>query len=670
VTLRATVLACILSLAATLVAAAGVRAQPEEEAPTRLTLLRQSPVTTPKHPLRVSVLATNRSDVEFANLELKLWLYDSTRSRSAYAASLEDEPPTGVFLVAPFPVEGTLGPGESRELSIVREMPELVARAENALYPMKVQLESNGLPIGVLRSPLVFIQERPLVPLNVSVIFVLDEGVHLGPRGEFVDDHLERSIAEGGRVESVVSSLEQFPVQATLVVSPMLLEQLQRMSDGYRRGADELPADSPSAERAGAMLDRIRALARRDEPATEVVALPFAGPSVPAMVEAGLHGDLAHQTELGRLGVGDALGVVPTSQLFRPPGGLLTTEAIRALADLGVAALIVDPEDLIPPPGLVLSPSAVTRIRAGLGRTLRAVAPDPVVAERLAALPDDPRLRARWTVGELTALYFEQPSVDRGVAILVQSGHDGIFLQSLLRSLQVQALPRGTRWLRPVRATRLLASTPDGEHRDLIDSRVRFYSESFLQTVAETRESIEQLESMTREPTPLTERLRTQVLVAEARDFVRDEAAALAFLHASQERVRREFDKVQPPTPSSVTLTSRGGVIPVTIRNLAGYRVRIRVVLLSPRLEFLEGDSRDVVLERPVQAFTFPVRAQTTGRFPVTVRLETPDGAAIAESQIVVRSTAYNLLALAITLGAALFLAAWWGRRFLPRLRT
>jgi hypothetical protein len=175
---------------------------------------------------------------------------------------------------------------------------------------------------------------------------------------------------------------------------------------------------------------------------------------------------------------------------------------------------------------------------------------------------------------------------------------------------------------------------------------------------------------MTGGPTPLSERLRTQVLVAEAREFVRDEPAALAFLDDVQDRVRREFDKVEPPTRSSVTLTSRGGVIPVTIRNTAGYRVQLVVVLLSPRLEFLEGDRRKVVLERPVQAFTFPVRAQTTGRFPVTIRLETPHGALIAQSQIVVRSTAYNLLALLITLGAALFLAAWWGRRFLPRLRT
>jgi hypothetical protein len=634
----------------------------------RLTLLRQSPVTTPRHPLRVRVLARNEGQVEYPNLELKLWVYDPARSRSAYAAGLRQEPTSGVFLVAPFPVEGSLRPGESRVLSIDREMPELVAREENALYPMKVQLESNGLPIGVLRSSLVFIEERPLVPLNVSLIFVFDEGVHLGARGEFVDDVLERSTALGGRVESMVAALEEVPVQATLVVSPMLLQQLQDMADGYRRGTVEVPADAPPAARAAAMLGRIRALARRS--ATEIVALPFAGPSIPSLVAADLHGDLAQQMQLGKSAVRDLLGVEPTGSLFRPPGGLLTSDAVRALADLEVERIIVDPEDLPPPPGLVLSPPAVARVDAGLGRTIRAVVPDAVVAGRLTALPEDPRLGARWTIGELTALYFEQPSVDRGVAILLHPGLDRTFLPSLLGSLQTQALPRATPWLRPVRASRLLSGTGDGEERPLVDSRVRLYSDSLLQSLAQARESIGQLESMTGGPTRLSERLRTQVLVAEARDFIRDEAAAMTFFDAVQDRVLREFDKVEPPSPSSVTLTSRGGVIPVTIRNLAGYRVRLRVVLLSPRLEFLEGDRRDVVLERPVQAFTFPVRAQTTGRFPVTIRLETPDGAAIAESRIVVRSTAYNMLALVITLGAALFLAAWWGRRFLPRLRT
>ncbi|HEV8681466.1 MAG TPA: DUF6049 family protein [Actinomycetota bacterium] len=656
---RAAVLALLVTLALTPAGATGLRAQTEEEAPARLTLLRQSPVATPTRRLRLSVLATNRGDVEYTNLGLELWLYDPARSRSAYAASLEQEPGQP-FLVTPFPVEGTLDPGQPRELSI--EMPQLVTRAENALYPMKVQLESNGVPIAVLRSALVFIHERPLVPLNVSLIFVLDEGVHLGPGGEFVDDHLERSVAPGGGLDSVTSSLAEFPVPATLVVSPILLEQLQRMADGYRRGIVEVRANEPPAERAAVMLDRIRALARR--PNTEVVPLPFAGPSVPSLVAGGLQQDLVEQMELGEKTVRELLGVQPIPGLFRPPGGLLTAAAVRVLADEEVKSLIVDPQDLPPPSGLVLSPPAVARVRAGLGRTLDAVVPDAVVAQRLSELPEDPRLRARWVIGELTALYFEQPSVDRGVAILVHAGQDRTFVQALVANLQSAI------WLSPASATRLLAITGDGELRSLNDLRVRLYSDAFLQETAEARESIDHLESMTEGTSPLSERLQGQVLLAEARDFLRDEPAGLAFLEAVQDRVRREFDKVEPPTPSSVTLTSRGGVIPVTIRNLAGYRVRIRVVLLSPRLEFLEGDSRKVVLDRRVQVFTFPVRAQTTGRFPVAVRLETLRGALIAESQIVVRSTAYNLLALVITLGAALFLAAWWGRRLLSRLRT
>jgi hypothetical protein len=666
---RAAALALLVAVSAAPAGAGEVLAQTEEP-PARLTLIAQSPVVGPKHSLRARVQATNRGDVEYTNLELKLWLYDPARSRSAYAASLEQEPSTGVFLVAPFPVEGTLAPGVTRELSIERPLPELEARAENALYPMKIQLEANGVAIAIVRSALVFIQERPLVPLNVSLIFVLDEGVHLGPDGEFLDDHLERSIAVGGRLESVVSSLEDVPVPVTLVISPMLLEQLRRMADGYRRSGVEVAAGSAPAEQAGAMLARLRNLARRSRPETEVVPLPFAGPSVPSLVAAGLHRDLEQQMRLGRNTVAELLGVDPPGGLFRAPGGLLTTGAVRALADLGVEALIVDPEDLPPPAGLVLSPPAVARVAAGPGRTLPAVAPDPVVAERLGALPEDPKLSARWTIGELAALYFEQPSVDRGVAILVPPGHDQVFLTSLLSSVRPQALPRGTAWVRPVRASRLLSVTATGEHRDLVPSRTPRYTSSFLEGVAASRESIDQLDSLTGNPTPLSERLHVQVLVSEARDFIRDEPAATAFLDAVQARVRREFRKVEPPRPSSITLTSRGGVIPVTIRNLAGYRVHVRVVLLSTRLEFLEGDSRTVVLERPVQTFTFPVRAQTTGRFPVTVRLETRQGARIAESQIVVRSTAYNVLALVITLGAALFLASWWGRRFLPRPRT
>jgi hypothetical protein len=111
------------------------------------------------------------------------------------------------------------------------------------------------------------------------------------------------------------------------------------------------------------------------------------------------------------------------------------------------------------------------------------------------------------------------------------------------------------------------------------------------------------------------------------------------------------------------------------VRNFTGMRVRVLVRLVSDRrLAFPSGNPRVVTLRAKAQSFTFPVRAETTGRIPIKIQVLTPFGrgrpAEITEVDTVVRSTAYNRLALFVTIGAAVFLLAWWGRRFLPRRTT
>src|SRR5262249_3694703 len=123
---------------------------------------------------------------------------------------------------------------------------------------------------------------------------------------------------------------------------------------------------------------------------------------------------------------------------------------------------------------------------------------------------------------------------------------------------------------------------------------------------------------------------------------------------------------------TQVTLTSRSGVLPLTLTNGTGYAVEVTLRFVADRrLEFENGNSYRVLLTGSSRTLTFRVRAETTGRFPITVDLETPAGATppdtIAQTVMVVRSTAYNKVALVLTIGAALFLGAWWGRRFLPR---
>jgi hypothetical protein len=191
-----------------------------------------------------------------------------------------------------------------------------------------------------------------------------------------------------------------------------------------------------------------------------------------------------------------------------------------------------------------------------------------------------------------------------------------------------------------------------------------------ISAIDRTEEALDRLRSIEARP-DLLEQVRRGILLSESRYLLAREDLALAFLAASRRIVESEFGKIRPPDElTEITLTSRVGDIPLTIHNEADYPVRVRVALGSPRLEFLTGGTRDVVLEPPGEAFIFPVRAQTTGRFLVSVQVQTPDGVPIADSTITVRSTAYNRVALVITIGAALFLALWWGRRFLPRRRA
>jgi hypothetical protein len=288
----------------------------------------------------------------------------------------------------------------------------------------------------------------------------------------------------------------------------------------------------------------------------------------------------------------------------------------------------------------------------------------------------DPSLQAQWVIGALSAIYFEQPGVDRGAAIMF--GENDVPNPELLRALFLrlrraspEVSPRAG-WLRSVKASRLSLTTvsPPFDQRELVPSQVQTLSPTFLAELRRARETIEQLESFTDQAGPFVERLKNLLLISEAAHFTDDEREGLAFLRAVRRSVNREFDKVQPPSGTSVTLTSRRGVIPITVTNSTGYSLRLRVTLLSPRLEFLqEGESRVVVLDRPRQALTFPVLAQTTGRFPVRILLRTPRGAHIAESRIVVRSTAYNSRALLITIAAAFFLVFLWARKLLHRGR-
>jgi hypothetical protein len=166
-------------------------------------------------------------------------------------------------------------------------------------------------------------------------------------------------------------------------------------------------------------------------------------------------------------------------------------------------------------------------------------------------------------------------------------------------------------------------------------------------------------------PSPLPRELESNLLTAEASTFPSPGISGEGFVAGVRRRLQEEFGKIGLEAAPLLTLPSRGGDIPVGVTTTTGYPIRVQVRLISNHLEISQQIRKVEVRDRAL--LPFRVHAKTTGRFPVRVQIMTPSGFTIDTRQIVVRSTAYNVAALVVTIGAAVFLLLWWARRFLPR---
>ncbi|HEX2070003.1 MAG TPA: hypothetical protein VHH54_07365, partial [Actinomycetota bacterium] len=130
-------------------------------------LISQSNWTGPGRPLALAIRATNTSDQVMEGLSVVLSIHSPARSRSVYELSLRADA-TSLLSASLFPQRGVLDPGQTRTFRLRQALGELASRQEDAVYPLKVQLLSGDSPVGELRTPMIFLFERPRVPLRLA----------------------------------------------------------------------------------------------------------------------------------------------------------------------------------------------------------------------------------------------------------------------------------------------------------------------------------------------------------------------------------------------------------------------------------------------------------------------------------------------------------------------
>ncbi len=522
-----------------------------------------------------------------------------------------------------------------------------VTLQQPGVYPLEISLvDSSGDRIDSFVSHLVAVTPTlpgtPAIgePLRVAWVWPMvaapafDENRQANPA-------VIGQLAPEGRIGSIAGALPQAAgVPITLAPGP---ETVQSWAS-FTRAHPELGAGIAALRSASAVEQTLTA--------------PFVSLDMPSLEAAGLGAEVAPEYAAGADALNTTLGtrVDPRTAIADPiDGGVLAR-----LRQIGVDRVVVRPSALVPN-NTKFTPAAPFRLETP-GRTFTAAAGD----EGLAALleGDAPvALRAERFLSALAVIAGEQPNMARGVVVLPVSGWSPPteLLTTVLNGL------RGNPLIQPVSVNTLLDTVPiqansDAATRELTGSALVAPPVTERQFRA-ARAQLAALRGLVGRTDARVERGNVSMLVSLTLAWQTDAGrrrakAELATIDASISAV---VAKVHVPQSRTLTLTARTAEIPVSFQNDTGQNVRVRVSLASEKLFFPSGSTQVLTLPPRNTTARFAVEARASGTFPLLLTVSSTDErVTVQQSRITVRSTVVSNVGLFLTIGAGVFLAAWW----------
>lgn len=653
--------------------------------PLTITVTQLDPRTvTPDALITVTGTVTNTADVAITDLVIRLQRGPVLTSRDGLRAN-DGDPSSSTSGFAPF-IDlltdldaGDTAPFRYQTTAAVLGLDDL------GVYPLMVNV--NGTPdgdveqrVGQLDTSLPFFPEPPPASTGVSWLWPLVDRPHRGPDGIFSDDELADSVADGGRLERMLSlaeAVETSPqVPLTLAVDPLLLETLQVMAGGYLL---EGGGAGDGGAAATAWLERLGTLAR----ARSVIALPYADADVVALVRGGLPDQARDAVQRGQQIVAGVLGVTPNAALAWPVDGAITDPALAVLRAGGAEAIVLSPESVGAATDDGRTPSAAASVTSSAGG-FRALVSDPVLDGIVAAAdgwPSGPRMAEQRYLAELAMISAEDPSAARELLVVPPRRWDPRSSYALPMLTDTASEP----WLRPTEATRLGGLPPrDGGALGYPDDAgAQELDRGALAVLATAVTSISDFTSMLvldsaadeAVARSITDPLNQSVLAA-ASSYRRGDPAGLrtaAVTVAEAVEVQRKRVFLIVPANGTYSLASSRASLVFTVENQLPVPVRVRISVDASLVAGLSTEDVGTQLLTPAgrTLITVPATVERPGEFRVTSAISTPAGGTLGEPvRLTVRSTVYGGIALIITIGAGALLILLFSLRLLRRLRS
>jgi hypothetical protein len=661
-------------------------AQAEEVGGARLQIIRQPVVHEPGDRLGIVIRITNTSDAELDDMRLQIRAFAALSSRSDLQAALEIGQERVELSSTSLHVAPSLTAGGATNVRVSPKLEELpsLTTAVSGIYPLTITVTDDaGFQVfGTVTTFLVYLPSEVESPLMVVPMWVIGELPARAPDGAFEPHptldrwHLEEAVGERGWLTSMLDGLMTSAgerLRLGIAPTPRLVEELADMADGYdRRDTDDLESVAPNSPIARAASDAIGGLSDLlQQPRAQPILTPYSFADIPTMTD-----DLErlqlqlHEAE-GVLG--DVLGVAPGRAWIFPPAGRLDTSSLADLHGLEAAAStffgddslssLDDPFAECAPPfsgGTFTCPVSVET----LGGRSRGYLLDPQLQDRLDALGDDDgRVALQRVFAETAMIWAELPNDDdRIVPLVIPSALDlrpqaaRLLIRTLARAPWMQTFtPRGGLHQGIGAATREAV----GELRPTSAAT----DETFAATLDAATRALNEFEGI-EPPADRLQRLTRTYLTAQSRSWGSDPlliARGEEYARSVVSEIDDEFGKIRLGGRSDITLTSRAGELPLVLRNDTGYEVALELDLRWTDLD-LEIEQAHVSQGFPPGASAVPIEvtARASGNIPVQVTISSPEGREIETKTIIIRSTEFNEIALAITLGALGFLIVFY----------
>jgi hypothetical protein len=612
-------------------------------------LVEQTPVTAPGGSFVVRVRLSGVPD----DGSVRIVVHQRVRSRSELAQSMEGEGLRSevfrtVTAISSLPAQSD----GSRRLTLSFDPASGgLSLSTEGVYPIElIAQDAAATPVATLVTHLIVPPAAGDEAPSLGVAVVADVGA---PPALQPDGTVALSPADVADMAGVVAGLSGAPATpVSIAARPETIDALLASTE---------PGDA-----------ELVAALRQSVAGRTVLSLPYVEVSPDALAPAGLLDQLGLQTAKGRLVLTDELGVEPIATVSMSPPAL-GAQGLAALAGLGVHRVVVADDQIAPlEPGIisyslaqsfVLTPPEGTPTSEEASAPTQALATDAIVLERLST-PGSPGLVTSRVLAELALLRLEQPSVARSMVLPLAPSTPAGVVQLVLEGLAVgrpfapMSLDEAFDHARP-----LLDGGDNPVDLALLPATPESISADVGRSIEEAQTDLATFTGLVGRDSPTLEPLARHLLVAMATGL--SEAQRRAHATAVESAIDAVSSQVSTPATFTLTLAARDGTVPLTIQNGSGTPLHVAVHLRSQKLEFPEGETIPLVLTQPSTRIDIPVRARTSGAFPLQIDVTTPDGQRrLAMSRYTVRSTAVSGAGLVLSLGAGIFLVVWWARHW------